>query len=118
MRALACPGSLKEVLTPIEAAALLAAGMRRVDGLEVDELPVADGGEGTAEVLARTLGGEWHTAVVSDPFGRPVAARYLLNGAILPDLQVDSHDVPAAGVAALDRHVRVGHLALVGGVLI
>ena len=33
--------------------------MRRVDGWECDELPVADGGEGTAEVLARSLGGEW-----------------------------------------------------------
>ena len=81
MRALACPASLKGVLSPIEAAALLAAGMRRVDEVEVDEAPVADGGEGTAAVLARSLGGDWRTAVVSDPLGRPVAARYLL----LPD---------------------------------
>src|SRR5262245_9971735 len=55
--------------------------MRRVEGVEVDEAPVADGGEGTAAVLAHSLGGEWRTAVVSDPLGRPVPARYLL----LPD---------------------------------
>ena len=55
--------------------------MRRVDGVVVDEAPVADGGEGTAEVLYAALGGEWRTAAASDPLGRPVAAEWLL----LPD---------------------------------
>jgi len=81
VRALASPASLKGVLTPTEAAAHLAAGMSRVDGVEVDEAPVADGGDGTAEVLYAALGGEWRTAVVSDPLGRPVGANWLL----LPD---------------------------------
>lgn len=78
MKILAAPASLKGVLSPAEAARLLASGMRRVDGVEVDEAPVADGGEGTAEVLHAALGGEWRTAVVADPLGRPVAARWLL----------------------------------------
>ena len=55
----------------------LAAGMRRA-GLEAEELPVADGGEGTAEVFAAALGGGWRTAPASDPIGRPVEARYLV----------------------------------------
>lgn len=55
--------------------------MRRVEGVVVDEAPVADGGEGTAEVLYAALGGQWRTAAVSDPLGRPVAAEWLL----LPD---------------------------------
>jgi glycerate kinase len=76
--ALASPASLKGVFAPAEAAALLAAGMRRVDGLEVIEAPVADGGEGTAAVLHSALGGIWKTAAVSDPLGRPVAARWLV----------------------------------------
>jgi glycerate kinase len=62
----------------MEAATLLAAGMRRVDGVEAVEAPVADGGEGTAAVIHAALGGEWRTAVVTDPFGRTVAARWLL----------------------------------------
>ena len=70
MLALASPASLKGVLTPLEAAMLLAAGLRRVDGVDVDEAPVADGGEGTADVLRRSLGGAWHSAAVSDPLGR------------------------------------------------
>jgi glycerate kinase len=78
MKLLAAPASLKGVLSPLEAAALLAAGMRRVDGVEAVEAPVADGGEGTAAVIHAALGGEWRTAVVSDPLGRTVAAEWLL----------------------------------------
>ena len=78
MKLLAAPASLKGVLSPMEAAALLAAGMRRVDGVEVVEAPVADGGEGTAAVIHAALGGEWRTAVVAGPLGTPVAARWLL----------------------------------------
>jgi glycerate 2-kinase len=78
VRALASPASLKGVLTPAEAAAHLAAGLRRVEGVEAYEAPVADGGEGTAAVLRAALGGVWRTAVVSDPLGRPVSARWLM----------------------------------------
>jgi glycerate 2-kinase len=82
VRALACPASLKGVLSPVEAAAALAEGVRRVDGWDADEVPVADGGEGTAEVLARVLGGTWlATAPVAGPLGEPVAPSYL----VLPD---------------------------------
>jgi glycerate kinase len=79
VRLLACPASLKGVLSAVEAAAALADGMRR-GGAEAVELPVADGGEGTAEVLQRVLGGEWRSAPASDPFGRAVTARYLVLG--------------------------------------
>jgi glycerate kinase len=80
VRALACPASLKGVLSAAEAAAALAAGFRaaRVD---VEECPIADGGEGTAEVLFAAFGGEWREVEVRDPLERPVLARWLL----LPD---------------------------------
>jgi glycerate kinase len=78
MRVLACPASLKGVLTPVQAAAALAEGLRGVEGVEVEELPLEDGGDGTLEVISRALGGEWRTARVSDPLGRPVAAGYLV----------------------------------------
>jgi glycerate 2-kinase len=80
VRALACPASLKGVLSAAEAAAALAAGFRDA-GVEADECPIADGGEGTAEVLFAAFGGEWRNAIVSDPLGRPVRARWLA----LPD---------------------------------
>ena len=77
MRAVAAPAALKGVLSQREAAALLAAGLRRT-GLDVDEVPVADGGEGTAQVLHAALGGTWRTAAVVDALGRPTSAEWLL----------------------------------------
>jgi glycerate 2-kinase len=66
VRALASPASLKGVLSAAEAAAALARGLRRA-GAEVDELPLADGGEGTADVLgARVV----RLERVHDAFGR------------------------------------------------
>jgi glycerate kinase len=80
VRALACPASLKGVLPAAAAAAALAEGLRQ-GGAEAAELPVADGGEGTAEALRLALGGEWRQAQVHDAFGAPRRSRWLL----LPD---------------------------------
>jgi glycerate 2-kinase len=77
VRALACPASLKGVLSARAAAAALAEGLRHGEA-EAEELPAADGGEGTLEVLHRAVGGEWREAVVSDPLGREIRARWLL----------------------------------------
>jgi glycerate kinase len=55
----------------------LTAGLR-TGGIDAEELPVADGGEGTAEVIAAARGGAWRAAAVSDPLGRTVEARYLV----------------------------------------
>src|SRR5262249_41806121 len=93
--ALASPASLKGVLDSTSAAAHLAAGLRR--SVDVDELPVADGGEGTAAVLHAALGGHWRTATVSDPLGRPVAARWLE----LPDGAAVVDSAEAVGLSLL-----------------
>src|SRR4051812_1197548 len=53
--ALACPDSLKSVLAARDAAAALADGFAEA-GVDCDELPLADGGEGTADALARRVG--------------------------------------------------------------
>jgi glycerate kinase len=74
--ALLSPASLKGVLAAPEAAAALGHGFRDA-GIEVDECPVADGGEGTAAVIESARGGTWHEAEVSDPLGRLVTARWL-----------------------------------------
>jgi glycerate kinase len=67
VRALASPASLKGVLSAADAATALGRGLRAA-GAEADELPLADGGEGTAEVLgARVV----RLEAVHDAFGRP-----------------------------------------------
>jgi glycerate kinase len=77
-RTLACPASLKGVLSAREAAAALAEGLR--EWSDADELPIADGGEGTLDALHAALGGEWRTYEVHDAFGRPRRARALWQG--------------------------------------
>ena len=77
-RTLACPASLKGVLSARAAAAALAEGLR--EWSDADELPIADGGEGTLDALQSVLGAEWREADVHDAFGRPRIARWLQHG--------------------------------------
>jgi len=74
-RVLACPASLKGVLSASAAAAALAEGLQ--GWADVDQLPLADGGEGTLDVLYAALGGDWRDLAVHDAFGRPRVARWL-----------------------------------------
>jgi glycerate 2-kinase len=101
MKAIACPASLKGVLSARAAASALAEGLRR-GGAEADECPVADGGEGTAEVLKAALGGEWREATVSDPLGRSVVARWLW----LPDGSALVESAEAIGLGRLEPYER------------
>jgi len=84
------------VLSAREAARALAQGFARA-GVAADEVPLADGGDGTADVLHAALGGEWLEAEVSDPLGRPVSARFLL----LPDGRAVIEAAEAIGLARL-----------------
>jgi glycerate 2-kinase len=75
--ALVSPDSFKGTFSAREVAGAIAAGLREA-GRAADELPVADGGEGTMDVLLATLGGERRTVEASDPLGRPVQASFAL----------------------------------------
>jgi glycerate 2-kinase len=77
---LVSPDSFKGTFSAREAAHSIAEGLRSACR-EAEELPVADGGEGTMDVLMAALGGELRKLTVSDPLGRPVEAGF----ALLPD---------------------------------
>ena len=98
MRALASPASLKGVLSAADAAAALARGFRRA-GAEAEELPLADGGEGTAEVLGAKV---VRIEQVHDAFGRPREApiRELADRTVV----VESADVLPLDPERLDVH--------------
>jgi glycerate 2-kinase len=68
---LVAPDKFKGTFTAAEVARAIAGGLREA-GREADELPVADGGEGTAVAL----GGTPVSVTASDPLGRPVEASY------------------------------------------
>jgi glycerate kinase len=74
---LVAPDSFKGSFTAFEVAAAIASGLRSA-GRQAEELHVADGGEGTMDVLLSALGGERLTATVSDPLGRQVEADFAL----------------------------------------
>jgi glycerate kinase len=77
MRAVIAPDKFKGSLSAHEAACALAAGLARIPGLIADCCPVADGGEGFAEALAK----RWtEVQAIADPLGRPVIARYGWSG--------------------------------------
>jgi glycerate kinase len=73
MRTIAAPASLKNVLSAAAAADALAEGLN-AGGAEAVAFPVADGGEGTLDLL----GGSPRYAEVSAPLGGRVRARWSL----------------------------------------
>jgi glycerate kinase len=74
---LVAPDKFKGTLSAAEVASAIAEGLRE-GGRNADELPVADGGEGTADALVRALGGEWIEADATDAVGRPIRARFAM----------------------------------------
>ncbi|MFP3899821.1 MAG: glycerate kinase [Acidimicrobiia bacterium] len=74
-RVVAAPDKLRGTATAREAAAAIARAARAA-GWRCDEVPVADGGEGTLDVL----GGANRTTTVTGPLGEPVAASWRLDG--------------------------------------
>ncbi|WP_434975479.1 glycerate kinase [Streptomyces mesophilus] len=79
-RVLIAADKFKGSLTAVQVAERVTAGLRRVlPDLEVEALPVADGGDGT--VAAAVAGGfERREAEVTGPLGTPVTAAYALRG--------------------------------------
>jgi glycerate 2-kinase len=77
VRVVIAPDKLRGTYTAEEAAAALARGWRsRRPGDDLVEVPLADGGEGTAAALLAARGGSWVRATVHDAAGRPIEARY------------------------------------------
>jgi glycerate kinase len=77
MRILIAPDKFKGSLTAREVADNIATGLRDVlPDAKIDIVPMADGGEGTAEVISDALGGKWLTMSAHDARGREIEARY------------------------------------------
>jgi glycerate 2-kinase len=99
--ALVAPDSFKGTFSAREVAAAIASGLRTA-GRDAVEFPVADGGEGTMDVLVGVLGGELRTVTAGDPLGRPVEASF----AVLPDGTAVVETAQASGLGLVDEHER------------
>ncbi|HVL94262.1 MAG TPA: glycerate kinase [Solirubrobacteraceae bacterium] len=73
---LVAPDSFKGTLRAAEVAGAIGRGLERAGLMPPDLCPVADGGEGTLEVLLTALGGETAGARVRDPLGREIVAGF------------------------------------------
>jgi glycerate kinase len=77
MRVIAAPDKFKGTLTAAQAARAMADGWRRRDpSAEVEELPVADGGDGTLDALVSALDGRREWVRVTGPLGDPIEADF------------------------------------------
>lgn len=100
-RILVAPSGFKESLDAEPVACAIAAGLRRVlPGVHIDLAPIADGGEGTAAMLATATGGTLRHLDVMGPVREPVRAHWAQLGPVAPRTAV----VEVAAAAGL-RHV-------------
>ena len=77
MKIVIAPDSFKGSLTASQVCDIAANAAREVfPEAAIQKLPLADGGEGTAEALMNVLPGEIRTLQVRGPLGTPVTARY------------------------------------------
>jgi glycerate kinase len=77
MRILIAPDKFKGSLGAEEVAERIRAGVRSaLPTAEIELLPLADGGEGTAETIRRARAGEWVTCAAHDALGREINALY------------------------------------------
>ncbi|MFP3459592.1 glycerate kinase [Arthrobacter globiformis] len=73
MTVLVAPDSFKGTYSAAEVAAAIAAGIRAAGGT-AEELPVADGGEGTFDALCSSLGATAVSVAAQNPWGEPLTA--------------------------------------------
>src|ERR1700748_2106027 len=75
---LVAPDSFKGTFRAPQVAGAIGRGLEKAGLMPPDLCPVADGGEGTLEVLLTQLGGELVGAAAHDPLGREITTQFAL----------------------------------------
>jgi glycerate 2-kinase len=77
VRILIAPDKFKGALTAVEVAQNIAVGLLDIlPDAQIEMVPMADGGEGTAEAICDVRGCSWLECKAHDPLGRVIDARY------------------------------------------
>ena len=108
MKTVICIDSFKGSMTSLEAGASAREGvLLALPDTEVHILPLADGGEGTAEALLSTLGGERVTVEVTGPLGEAHKASYgILPGDSPPERTAVMEMSEASGITLVPEALR------------
>ncbi|WP_169083353.1 glycerate kinase [Paenibacillus sp. PL91] len=81
MKVVLAPDSFKGSRSAVQIANRMEEGIRIVyPDADIVKLPMADGGEGTMEIIVQATCGEFITVPVHDPLGRIIQARYGITG--------------------------------------
>lgn len=81
MKIILAPDSFKGSCSAFQIASAMERGIRSVyPEAQIVSLPMADGGEGTMDIIIRASGGFYVEATVHDPLCRPIKARYGVAG--------------------------------------
>lgn len=95
MHILIAPDSFKGTLSSREVCEIISDTLHlRYPDAKTTLVPIADGGEGTADAFLQILGGEMRTVPVHSPLGREISASY----AILPDRTAVIETAAASGL--------------------
>lgn len=135
MKVLIAPNAFKGTLTAAAAADTMAVGAAKAfPDAQVVKAPVADGGDGTLDVLVRATGGRLVATVATGPLGRKVQASWGVLGppsegvamveaaqacgrALLRDDELDPFAATSRGVGELVRAAMdAGHRQIIVGV--
>lgn len=90
-----CPDKFRGSLSAAAAAAAMTRGLRAAGLTAITEVPIADGGEGTLDVLLAVSGGSRRSVEVTGPLGDLVLADY----GVLPDGTAIIEMAQASGLA-------------------
>ena len=108
MRIAIAPNAFRGSMTALQAVTAISTGLRRSrlndrNPVDLIDMPLADGGDGTLDVLLSGLGGERLTTRVTGPLGDPVEAMI----GILPDRRTAVIEMArASGVELIPRSQR------------
>ena len=81
MKVVVAPQAFKGTASAAVVAAAMSRGvLQAMPHSQVVEIPIADGGSGTVDVLVTATGGRYVTSPAGDPLGRPIAARWSVLG--------------------------------------
>ncbi len=112
MRILIAPDKFKGALNAREVAQNIAKGLRdALPDANIDIVPMADGGEGTAEAICEARSGSWLKCKSHDPVGREIEARYAwIEDGKLAVMEMSE----AVGEMILDATDRGAHQIIIG----
>jgi len=102
MKVIVAPDSFKGNISAPEVCSVIEEGILRADkDTTIYKIPLADGGEGTARIITRALGGHFIKTNVTGPLGKKIDAEFgLINEGKTAVLDI----ADASGIELLDRN--------------